>query len=85
MPSRMRRATIPRPMASPISAVAATWLWTATHLGDLPGFPASGRRLTMSGATVYGFDAEDRLTGHWQVTDRLGIVRQLQAGPQAGA
>lgn len=58
--------------------VAVTWLWSATHLGDFPGFPATGRRLTMSGATAYRFDAGDRITGHWQITDRLGIYRQLQ-------
>ncbi|WP_117195441.1 ester cyclase [Rhizobium terrae] len=59
--------------------IAVTWLWSATHRGDIPGFPASGRTITMSGATVYHFDADDRLTGHWQVTDRLGIYRQLQS------
>jgi steroid delta-isomerase-like uncharacterized protein len=59
-------------------AVAMTWLWSATHTGDFPGFPATGRRITMSGATLYTFDADDKLTGHWQITDRLGVYRQLQ-------
>jgi predicted ester cyclase len=59
--------------------VVMTWLWKATHLGDLPGFPATGRVIRMSGATAYLFDAGDRLTGHWQITDRLGVYRQLQA------
>src|SRR5438105_546551 len=49
------------------SAVVVTWFWTATHTGDLPGFPASGRAITMSGVTVYYFDG-DRITGHWQIT-----------------
>ncbi len=57
--------------------IAVTWTWTGTHLGDLPGLPATGRRIEMTGATVYGFDAEDRLTGHWQIADRLGVYRQL--------
>ncbi len=59
-------------------SVVMTWLWAATHGGDLPGFPASGRTIRMSGATVYGFDVGDRLTGHWQITDRLGVFQQLQ-------
>ncbi|MER2535414.1 MAG: ester cyclase [Rhizobiaceae bacterium] len=59
--------------------VAVTWLWSGTHLGDVPGFPATGRRITMSGATAYRFDDAGRLSGHWQVTDRLGVFRQLQA------
>ena len=57
--------------------VVITWLWTGTHQGDIAGFPPSGRTLGMSGATVYLFDG-DRISGHWQVADRLGIFRQLQ-------
>jgi steroid delta-isomerase-like uncharacterized protein len=64
-------------------AVVATWTWSATHHGDLPGFPATGRSLSMSGATVYYFDAEDRLTGHWQIADRLGVFQQLQTAKHA--
>jgi len=60
-------------------SIAVTWLWSATHKGDFPGFPATGRTITMSGATVYYFDENNHLTGHWQVTDRLGVFRQLQA------
>jgi steroid delta-isomerase-like uncharacterized protein len=58
--------------------VVAAWRWEATHLGDLPGFPATGRPVTMSGLTAYRFDAEDRLVSHWQVVDRLGVFQQLQ-------
>jgi predicted ester cyclase len=58
--------------------IAIPWLWSATHAGDLPGFPATGKRVTMSGATLYVFDADDKLTGHWQITDRLGVYQQLQ-------
>lgn len=59
-------------------SVVMTWLWKGTHKGDLAGFPATGRVICMSGATVYTFDDEDRLTGHWQITDRLGVFQQLQ-------
>lgn len=59
-------------------AVVVTWLWTATHQGPLPGFPASGKTIRMSGATVYYFRG-DRVTGHWQITDRLGVYRQLSS------
>ena len=65
--------------------VAMTWLWTGTHLGDLPGFPASGRIIRMSGATVYLFDDDDRITGHWQITDRLGVYQQLQRNAATGS
>ncbi len=59
-------------------AVVATWLWAATHTGDLPGFPATRRPIGMSGATVYYFDAHNKIRGHWQIADRLAIFRQLQ-------
>ncbi len=59
-------------------AIAIAWLWSATHAADYPGFPATGRRITMSGATLYRFDTNDKLTGHWQITDRLTVYQQLQ-------
>jgi len=59
--------------------MAVTWLWTATHKGDIPGFPATGNQIKMSGATVYYLEA-GRLTGHWQITDRLGVFMQLRQG-----
>lgn len=65
-------------------AVVMTWLWQGSHLGDLPGFPATGAVIRMSGATAYAFDAADRLSGHWQITDRLGVFQQLQRN-KAGA
>jgi len=61
------------------NAVVVTWFWKATHKGDIPGFPASGKQIKMSGATVYYFEG-DRITGHWQITDRLGVYQQLRSG-----
>lgn len=63
-------------------AVAMTWTWSGTHKGDLPGFPATGRSIRMSGVTVYDFEG-DRLRGHWQVKDALGVFLQLRAGTAA--
>lgn len=59
------------------NAVVMTWLWSATHKGDIPGFSATGKKIKMSGATVYYFDGT-RLAGHWQITDRLGVYQQLR-------
>ncbi|HYJ35381.1 MAG TPA: ester cyclase [Rhizomicrobium sp.] len=58
-------------------SVVIAWTWAALHTGDIAGFAATGARLTMSGLTLYDFDDEDRITGHWQVVDRLGIFQQL--------
>jgi len=57
--------------------VFVTWLWKGTHRGGIAGFPATGRELDMSGATVYHFEGQ-LIAGHWQIADRLGIFRQLQ-------
>ncbi|MEI6642234.1 MAG: ester cyclase [Novosphingobium sp.] len=73
-----QRFTVLR-MAADADSVIMTWTWAATHLGDFPGFPATGQTIRMSGATAYGFNADDRLTGHWQIADRLGVFQQLQA------
>jgi predicted ester cyclase len=59
--------------------VAVTWAWGATHAGDIPGFPATGKPVKMSGATVYFLDSATRICGHWQIADRLGVFQQLQA------
>lgn len=82
---RVRRCRAPFPdqrfdiqaMIEENETIAVTWFWEATHSGDFPGFPASGKRIVMSGATVYYFE-DGRITGHWQITDRLGVFRQLQ-------
>ena len=63
-------------------AVVMTWLWAATHRGDIPGFPATGKPIRMSGATVYFFEG-DKLAAHWQITDRLGVYQQLQKAKAA--
>jgi predicted ester cyclase len=58
-------------------AIAIAWTWSATHTGAIAGFAPTGARLTMSGLTIYEFDGDDRIRGHWQVVDRLGVFRQL--------
>src|SRR5437016_237718 len=83
---RVRRSRAPCPdqafhvqaMVEGADCVVATWLWTATHQGELAGFAPTGRPLSMSGITLYRFDG-DRICGHWQVVDRLGVFQQLAA------
>lgn len=59
------------------NAVAIAWTWAADHEGDIAGFPATGAQVTMSGLTIYDFDEANRICGHWQVADRLGVFQQL--------
>jgi predicted ester cyclase len=88
---RISRAPLPDQRFTLVSileegdAVVIAWTWAATHTGDIASFAATGARLTMSGLTVYDFDADDRIRGHWQVVDRLGVVQQLTRNAGAPA
>jgi steroid delta-isomerase-like uncharacterized protein len=57
--------------------VAVMWKASGMHLGDLPGLPASGKRLEFSGQTFYLIE-HGKAAGHWQTIDRLGFIQQLQ-------
>ena len=64
-------------MLEDADAIAIAWIWEATHTSAIAGFAATGKRLTMSGLTIYDFDGENRIRGHWQAVDRLGVYQQL--------
>jgi steroid delta-isomerase-like uncharacterized protein len=63
--------------------VAVTWTWSGTHRLPVAGMPATNRVIQMSGATIYSFEGAV-IAGHWQITDRLGVFRQLSER-QSGA
>ncbi|MDP1952429.1 MAG: ester cyclase, partial [Betaproteobacteria bacterium] len=56
--------------------IAVAWRWTGTFLADLPGFKATGKPVKTSGITNY-YMKGDRIAGHWQVSDRLGMLQQV--------
>lgn len=57
--------------------VAVAWSAEGTHEGDLPGLPATGRRLRFAGQSIYEVK-QGQIAGHWQVVDRLGFLEQLR-------
>ncbi len=57
--------------------VAVIWKASGTHLGDLQGLPATGKRLNFSGQTIY-LIKDGMVAGHWQVIDRLGFIQQIR-------
>jgi len=79
---QISRAPVPdqsfdiRAIYSDQTSVCITWLWHGTHMGEIAGVNPTGRELKMSGATVYYFE-NSKITGHWQITDRLGVYQQL--------
>ncbi len=65
-------------MIEKTDAVAVSWHWQGSHLGQLVGIEPTGKVITMSGLTIYYFENE-KLSGHWQVVDRLGVFQQLSS------
>ena len=63
-------------IVSDTGVVSITWLWSGTHLGKIEDFEPTRKTLTMSGATTYFFE-QGKLSGHWQISDRLAIYQQL--------
>ena len=57
--------------------VAVAWHWMGTFVADMPGFKATGQPVKTSGVTIYYMEG-DRIAGHWQVTDRLGVFQQVR-------
>ena len=62
--------------------VAVTWRWKGTHRLPVAGIAATNRLVNMTGATIYSFQRSS-IIGHWQVTDRLGVFRQLSQASNA--
>ncbi|MGA5328481.1 SnoaL-like polyketide cyclase [Streptomyces sp. ZS0098] len=59
--------------------VCTRWSWEGIHKGDFLGIPATGRRATMTGMTVFRFSTSGRVAEGWWQYDRLGLLRQLGA------
>ncbi|MEW2621128.1 ester cyclase [Streptomyces sp. NPDC048106] len=57
----------------------ARWTWRATHTGDFLGIAATGRRVTMTGMTLFRFGPDGKVTETWWQHDQLGLMQQLGA------
>jgi steroid delta-isomerase-like uncharacterized protein len=59
--------------------VCNRWTWRGTHKGDFMGLAATGKQVTMTGTTIFRFDADGRIAEAWWQYDRLGLMAQLGA------
>ncbi|MGW2489722.1 ester cyclase [Streptomyces sp. NPDC001606] len=57
----------------------ARWTWRATHTGDFLGIPPTGRKVTMTGMTLFRFGAGGKIAELWWQHDQLGLMQQLGA------
>ena len=55
------------------SWAGAEWTMSATHKGDLPGLPATGKRFSIRGATVFELQGEKirRVSDYWNMVTFL--------------
>ncbi|MEU0070956.1 ester cyclase [Streptomyces sp. NPDC006332] len=57
----------------------ARWTWNATHKADFLGIPATGKRVTMTGTTMFRFSPDGKIAETWWQHDQLGLMQQLGA------
>lgn len=62
--------------------VAVRWTMEAAHRAPFLGIPATGKRVTLRAISIYRFQ-DGRVTELWAQVDRLGLMQQLGAVPQA--
>lgn len=63
--------------------VATRWKIVGTHEGQFQGMPPSGKRVEMTGITIFRF-ANGKLIDGWTNEDVLGMLQQIRAVPTSG-
>jgi steroid delta-isomerase-like uncharacterized protein len=53
--------------------------WTGTHLGDLMGIPATGRKVAVAEMHISRV-WDGRICERWGILDMLGLMQQIGAG-----
>lgn len=59
------------------SRVITRWTATATHAGDFLGVPATNKKVTMNGITIFQIE-NDKIAELWDNWDALGLMQQLK-------
>ncbi|MEU5534568.1 ester cyclase [Streptomyces sp. NPDC020362] len=59
--------------------VCTRWTWTGIQTGEFMGLPNTGRQVSMTGTTIFRFNAGGKLREGWWQYDRLGLLGQLGA------
>lgn len=58
--------------------ILARWSCQGIHAKDLFEIKATGRRILLTGQTLYQFNRRDKVDEVWQAWDMLGLLGQLQ-------
>ena len=62
--------------------VVARWTSTMTHTGEFLGFPATGKKATVTGTSIQRI-AGGKIVEGWDNWDQLGLLVQIGAVPAA--
>lgn len=62
--------------------VAVRWTMKGTHRGPFSGIPATGKPVAFGAISIYRFQ-DGKIAELWAQVDRLGLLQQLGAVPQA--
>jgi len=62
--------------------VVARWTTTMTHKGTFLGFPATGKKVTVSGTSMQSIE-NGKIVEGWDNWDQLGLLVQIGAVPAA--
>lgn len=57
------------------------WTATGTHKVEIMGIPATDRKVSWTGMTIYRF-ADGKIVENWWAWDALGLIQQLTAPPE---
>ena len=61
--------------------VATRFTISGTHDGDLMGAPPTGKQVAFTGITISRCE-DGRLVEEWEITDAVGLLRQVGAIPE---
>lgn len=56
--------------------VVVRWTAQGVHRGELPGLPATGSEIKVTGISIYRLE-NDKISDIWQEWDRLGLLEQI--------
>lgn len=62
-----------------VDRVCTRWSWNGIQKDEFMGLPNTGRRVSMTGTTVFRFDRDGKILEGWWQYDRLGLLGQLGA------
>lgn len=63
--------------------VAASWTFEATHQGEFQGFPPTGNRVTVHGASFFRIE-NGQIVSNWVTLDTVALLQGVGALPTPG-